>query len=74
MTPPTTASPAPVNTPAGTTKPRKVALVASIASNLPEPLSTGGQGIDKLGALLLGGLLYIGTRRLARRIIKAKAT
>jgi hypothetical protein len=55
-------------------KKAKVDLSAAIAANLPEPLTgTGGQSIDKLSALLLGGLLFLGARRLVRRILRARA-
>jgi len=51
---------------------RPVGLAASIAANLPIPLSGAGQTIDKLSALLLGGLLFLGGRSLVRRVVKAR--
>jgi hypothetical protein len=55
-------------------KRKRTLVTASIAANLPEPLSTSfDAGFDKLSALLLGGLLFLGGRKIYRGITKGSS-
>jgi hypothetical protein len=57
------------STPSAKGERKRKLLTASIATSLPDPLSTSfDQGIDRLSALLVGGALFLVGRRIFRSV------